>query len=182
MSPFPTLSTDRLFLRQFRLDDVSKVERLAGAREIAAGTLIPHPYPDGMAAHWIEEQRKDFQEGRLLNFAIDLSPDNELIGSIGLTLSPAHGLGELGYWVGVPFWNQGYATEAAAAVLRYGFEHLSLRKIFAPHFASNPSSGRVLQKIGMHHEGCQKAHFLRNGKEEDLELYGLLRSQAGYSE
>jgi RimJ/RimL family protein N-acetyltransferase len=180
MHPFPSLSTKRLFLRQFRPDDAAEVQRLAGAKEVAMGTLIPHPYPEGMAIQWIESQREDFQAGELVNFAIDLSPDNVLIGSIGLTLNTNHCIGELGYWIGVPYWGHGYATEAARAVLGLAFGKLGLRKVFANHSGNNPASGQVLRKAGMLHEGSQKGHFLRDGKPQDLELYGLLREDSSY--
>jgi len=81
---------------------------------------------------------------------------------------------QLGFWIGKPYWNQGYCTEAARAVVKYGFEVLGLNRIFSRHFASNPASGRVLQKIGMRYEGTLREAYKKLDKYEDLVCYGLL--------
>jgi RimJ/RimL family protein N-acetyltransferase len=107
--------------------------------------------------------------------AFALMASDTLIGSIGLTLTPQHHRGQLGYWIGVAYWNRGYATEAARAVVAYGFDELELHRIWAPHFASNPASGRVLQKLGMKYEGQQREHYLRFGRYQNAENYGMLR-------
>lgn len=177
MPDFPTLKTDRLLLRQFRLSDAKAVQRLAGAKEIAATTFVPHPYEDGMAEAWIEDQKKDFAAGTGINFALVLAEEDVLIGVIGLEIDRQHRRAQLGYWIGVPYWNQGYCTEAVRVVLGYGFGELGLQRIWAPHFKSNPASGRVLQKAGMKYEGCQREHYVRFDRYEDSELYGLLKRE-----
>jgi len=58
-----------------------------------------------------------------------------------------------------------------------GFGHLRLNRIFATHFGHNPASGRVLQKLGMRYEGCQRAHYRKFDQFADSELYGILRSE-----
>ncbi|HUR83301.1 MAG TPA: GNAT family N-acetyltransferase, partial [Thermoanaerobaculia bacterium] len=140
-----TLRTARLKLRPFTLDDAPSLQRLAGAYEVALNTLlIPHPYPDGAAEQWISRHAEDFEQNRIHHFAVD---DGELAGAMGLVMK-GNGIAEIGYWIGVPFWGRGYATEAAAAVLRYGFEECGLHRIFAGHFSRNPASGKVLARIG----------------------------------
>src|SRR5438477_10632037 len=146
MSPQPTLRTDRLVLRPFRLEDATVVQRLAGAREIADTTqTIPHPYLDGMAESWIRTHQDRWQQQESVTFAITSEADG-VTGAIGLHLTPAHRRGELGYWVGLPFWNRGYATEAARAVIAFGFKTLALNRIHAVHLTRNPASGRVMVK------------------------------------
>ena len=83
----------------------------------------------------------------------------------------------MGYWVGVPFWGQGICTEAARALLGFGFGDLNLNKIHAHHFTRNPASGRVLQKLGMKYEGQLRQHVLKSDRFEDLFSYGILRSE-----
>jgi RimJ/RimL family protein N-acetyltransferase len=83
----------------------------------------------------------------------------------------------LGYWLGVQFWGHGYATEAANEMVRYGFDTLALHRIFASHFKHNPASGRILTKIGMKHEGCQREHLRKWDQFVDSELYGILRRE-----
>ena len=82
---------------------------------------------------------------------------------------------ELGYWIGKPFWNRGYATEAAIAVIRFGFASLDLDRIASRHFSRNPASGRVMQKAGLRHEGTARQSMIKWGKYEDLQLYAILR-------
>ena len=84
---------------------------------------------------------------------------------------------ELGYWIGYPYWNQGYCTEAAQVVLVYGFSILGLNRIHGRCLKRNPASGRVMEKIGMVQEGCLRAHDKKWEQFEDLVLYGILKSE-----
>ena len=67
--------------------------------------------------------------------------DEVLVGAVGLRLKREHDRAELGYWIGVPYWGRGYATEAAAAVVGYAFETLGLHRVFASHYTKNAASG-----------------------------------------
>ena len=99
-----------------------------------------------------------------------------LCGGVGLRIEGDHRRAEIGYWIGVPYWGNGYATEAAKAVVKCGFGTLGLHRIFASHFANNPASAKVLRKIGMRHEGNLRAHVLKWGEFLDLEMYGMVAS------
>jgi RimJ/RimL family protein N-acetyltransferase len=168
------LETRRLILRGFEDADIPDIVRLAGVREIAATTLrIPHPYSHADAEKFVSYARQD----RRASFAIVLKDTGQLCGALGLELDAPNQRAELGYWIGVPYWGRGYATEAACAVVQHGFEVLKLNRIYAFHFSQNPASGRVLQKIGMRHEGRQRGHVYKWGRFVDLEMYGLLRSE-----
>jgi RimJ/RimL family protein N-acetyltransferase len=175
--PFPQLETDRLLLRELRLEDAPTVQRLAGDERIARTTFVPHPYEDGMAEEWIRSQARDYRDGKLVNFGVIQMAEGGLVGSIGLVLQARHRRAELGYWIGVPYWGRGYCTEAARAVVRWAFRELDLHRITAPHFRSNPASGRVLEKIGMRREGHLREHYLRDGRFEDSVVWGILRSE-----
>lgn len=170
----PTLRTARLTLRPFAIDDAPAVQRLAGAYEVALNTLlIPHPYPDGAAEDWIRSHKVDYDENRIHHFAID---DGQLAGAMGLVMKGDR-IAEIGYWIGVPFWNRGYTTEAAREVLRYGFEECKLERIFAGYFSRNAASGRVMQKLGMTYEGTLRKHAVKWGERLDIVYYGLLREE-----
>jgi len=175
MKQRPILRTARLTLRPFELNDAPAVKELAGAYEVALNTLmIPHPYPDGKAEEWIGMHQDDFDNDRVVHFAID---DGQLVGAMGLILKLEQNMAEIGYWIGVPFWNRGYASEAAAEVVRYGFEERGLNRIFAAHFARNPNSGRVLRKIGMQCEGTLRQHERKWDVYQDVVHYGILRDE-----
>jgi RimJ/RimL family protein N-acetyltransferase len=175
MRLLPTLYTARLVLRPFELTDAPLVQLLAGAKQVADTTQhIPHPYEDGMAEAWIASRGDSFASGETATFAITFRSD-ELVGAVALALHPADQRAELGYWIGVPYWGRGYATEAAAACVAFGFEQLDLHRIHASHLVRNPASGRVMQHLGMQYEGTQLHHVLKNGVFEDLAIYGIVR-------
>ena len=166
------------------------LQQLAGDRAVADTTLnIPYPYEDGLAERWIGNHRDWFERGEQAIFAVILksspAPVSELrhvsvaklIGAVGLLIHREDQRAELGYWIGKPYWNQGYCTEAARAAIGFGFEHLGLNRIYAHHFVRNPASGRVLQKLGMSHEGRLRQHVRKWDGFEDLELYAVLKDQ-----
>ena len=172
------IRTKHLLLRPLKLSDAPDIQRLAGDRDVASTTRnIEHPYEDGMAENWIKSCQENVDAGDLVNFAITHQTDGSFLGVIGLHLDEYKRSGELGYWIGKPFWNQGYATEAVEAVIKHSFNKLELDRVYAAHFTRNPSSGRVMQKAGMLHEGFLKGHTEKCGQREDLELYGVTPEQ-----
>jgi ribosomal-protein-alanine N-acetyltransferase len=174
----PTLETERLILRPFRIADAAEVQRLAGDRAIAETTAnIPHPYPDGAAETWIASHLDRFASGESATFAITRRDDGALLGAMGLEINPEMQRAELGYWVGKPYWNLGYCTEAARSVVRFAFEDLRLRRVFAQRYGRNPASGRVMQKAGMRHEGTLRQHTVKWDTVDDIEVYGVLREE-----
>lgn len=176
MTERPSITTDRLLLRPFSIEDAHEVQKLAGDSRVADTThRIPHPYEDGMAEEWINSHETTFLDGTQVVFAITLRATESVVGAIGLTVSSAEDEAELGYWVGVPFWNKGIATEATTAVIDYGFSKLRLKKISAWHLLRNPSSGRVMEKAGMRRDALSQRKINKGGKEESLTSCLLLR-------
>jgi ribosomal-protein-alanine N-acetyltransferase len=172
----PMIETERLLLRPFNLDDAPRVKELAGEWEIAETTAtIPHTYENGVAEEWIETHAETFEKDQGVTFAIVLKKNGILIGAIDILVRMIHEWAELAYWIGKPYWNQGYCTEAAKEVLRYGFDQLGVNRIYARHMTKNPASGRVLQKIGMTREGILRQALKRFGKFEDAVLYSILQ-------
>ena len=172
----PTLRSSKIILAPFSLDDAPLIEKYAGDFEVARTTLlIPHPYPKGEGAKWIASHSIEFLEKNNLIFSIR-QHSGHLIGAINLKLNLSHHNGELGYWIGKPFWGMNYCTEAAQTLVHHGFTALNLNKIYACHMSINPASGRVMQKIGMTQEGFRKQHFFKNNQAFDIIDYGILRS------
>lgn len=173
----PTLVTQRLTLRPFTLADAKRVQELAGHPLIAATTAaIPHPYPDGAAESWISNHSTWFSEGLAVTYAITLKSNDELIGCIDfLGISKTHQKAEVGYWIGIDHWGQGYCTEALQELIKYGFESLNLNKITSRHISTNPASGKVMRKAGMKKEGHFRKDMFKNGTFHDMEVYGLLK-------
>ncbi len=170
----PEIETTRLKLRRYSEADIPDLVRLAGAHEVAATTLrIAHPYTEQHAKEFLSMIEDDDKAW----FAITLSDRGQFCGGVGLRIEREHSHAELGYWIGVPFWGNGYATEAAQAAVRYGFEDLQLRRIAASVSSGNAASEKILVKLGMRHEGCMREHHCKWGKFIDVELYGILRSE-----
>lgn len=114
--------------------------------------------------------------GRATNFAIRLLADGPLIGCVGLRdIDLEHQQAELGFWIGREWWGRGYAREAAAAMVQFGFDSLGLNRICAHHMVRNPAAGKVLQAVGMRQEGVLRQRVRKWGLYEDVVLYALLR-------
>lgn len=152
-----TLETERLTLQPFVAADAAAVERYVGLWEVARMTTrIPHPYPEGAAAGWISSHAKAAEEDQEHTFAILLKDaPGAAIGAASLRrIEP--GNYELGYWLAPQCWGQGLATEAACAMVVYGFEKLDAEALQSGHFADNPASGRVLEKAGFAANGIAR--------------------------
>lgn len=178
MQKLPVLTSERVILRPFLQSDGKRVQELAGAKEIASTTLnIPHPYKDGLAEEWIRGHEKDFLNDKSIALAICLKDTEVLIGAIGLIIYRSDSRGSLGYWIGNKFWNNGYCTEAAKVMMKYGFEQMNLHRIYATHLSHNSASGRVMQKLGMKYEGVLRHHVNKWGRFYDLVYFGILKSE-----
>jgi RimJ/RimL family protein N-acetyltransferase len=172
---FPRIETARLRLRAFRLADAQALQRLAGDRQVAEGTLLPHPYEGGMARAWIWDQALAYAAGTGIDFAIEVAEDGTLAGALGLVIDRVGACAKLGYWLGRAHWGRGYATEAVRAVLGYGFAVLELERIWAPRFRWNAASARVLEKAGLAQEGSRREYVAARGRQETIETHGILR-------
>ena len=174
----PRLQTERLFLRALQPEDEDDVCALAGDRRIASTTYrIPHPYGPQQFQDWFTLQPELLKQGTGVNWAIVRREGQCVIGAIGLDIKPSDERAELGYWIGAPHWNRGYGKEAAGSVIHFAFDRLELNRVEAHHMSRNPASGRILQHIGMNHEGTLRQYIKKWGVFEDVELYGLVRAQ-----
>lgn len=172
----PTFETDRLLLRAFALTDASRVQELAGDIEVARTTLsIPHPYTLEDAKSWLGSITSSDNERRGYPFALVSKDSSQLIGCMSINVARPHQRGELAYWIGKPYWRQGYASEAAKRLVRYGFEDLNLNKIWAVAMSKNQASWSVMKKLGMNYEGEQKQHILKWDQFEDVVYYGMTK-------
>lgn len=170
------LETDRLILRPFTMDDVARVQELAGNKDVAKTTLgIPHPYTLEVAKSWIENHPGMVKNGTL-PFAIVLRTESVIVGTMTIRVNEAHKKGELAYWVGKEYWGNGYATEAAKEIVRYSFEDLNLNRVWAMAMSKNPASVKVMINVGMKKEGVLKQDVIKFGVFEDSDIYGLIKS------
>jgi RimJ/RimL family protein N-acetyltransferase len=175
----PTLTTERLTLRELRLADAPAVSTRAGDRRVAKYLIaVPSPYPITLAGRWIAGRIAWWPQGRGVTLAIARreTPD-ELLGSVSLRRFVRDRRAELGYWLGADAWGFGFATEAAGALLDFGFAELGLARIYAHVLEGNAASCRVLDKLGMINEGIRRQHVRKGKKLLDVVLFGMLRDE-----
>ena len=176
----PTLTTPRLTLNQFTLDDATEIQSIHSDKLIASTTRVPYPYKLNHAIEWIQTHDTSYREGKSVIYAIRYKNTLDLMGCISLVIDQASDRGELGYWIRKEAWNKGYCTEAGQSIIQFGFEHLNLNKIVADHMTRNHASGKVLEKLGLKKEGVLKQHFKKWDVYEDIAVYGLCRCEYKY--
>jgi RimJ/RimL family protein N-acetyltransferase len=158
-----TLETPRLFLRWLKASDIPALVLQAGdARVSSMHAALPHPYAREHGETYIAYARGANAEGQELHLAITRrgAPD-KVIGCVGLRKRPS-GEVSLGYWLGVEHWGQGYATEAAQAVLDAAFLYSAVPEIIAEVRVTNEASRKVLARCGFQYEGsgmCARPAF-----------------------
>ncbi|CAM2928675.1 N-acetyltransferase [Chryseobacterium flavum] len=169
---FPVLETERLVLSKLEEKDIPLITNYLQHRIYSDLTSnIPHPYTDNDARLWIKMSEESFKNNTGYTFGIR-NKEWHIIGAIGLH-DRDDDKAELGYWIGMPYWNKGYVTEAAKAIVNFGFSQLNLNKIFATHFIHNPASGKIMEKIGMEKEAVLKQHVKKDGDYFDLIMYSI---------
>jgi RimJ/RimL family protein N-acetyltransferase len=150
------IETKRLRLRAHRDDDLADLVTSAGNWEVTRWTgTIPHPYSEDDGREWIALVQENHATGQPRRFAIALKETDRLIGGVGLDGSTGDGSDEpaLGYWLGQPYWGNGYGREATAAVIDFGFRTLGLATIRAYTDPSNAASQKVLLHCGLRNVG-----------------------------
>ena len=146
----PVLETERLILRAPRLGDAKVLAALANDKRIAENTRrIPHPYKRSDADDFISAVNVPGPEGEVA-FLITLR-DGPVIGACGIAMQD--GAPDVGYWLGVKYWNKGYATEATRAVIDFAFTELGHDTLSAGARVTNPASRRILEKCGFQWTG-----------------------------
>lgn len=168
----PVLETARLMLRAPRLGDVKAIAHLANDRRIAENTArIPHPYKRADAEAFISTA--DNSADGEATFVITLR-DGTLMGACGIAMPPGEPP-ELGYWLGAPYWGQGYVTEAVRAVIDFAFTDLGHAALQAGARVTNPASRRVLEKCGFQWTGVGLHRIRALGSSAPIDRFRLDR-------
>jgi [ribosomal protein S5]-alanine N-acetyltransferase len=176
----PTLATPRLVLRPLVPGDTSQVAALAGDPRVAFRLdRVPSPFPHALAARWIARRNLRWHERKGVTLAVMRTPptagEPELLGTVSLRVSRVHRHAELGYWLGAAAWGGGIATEAAGALVAWGFTALRLHRVHVRVLADNPASRRVVEKLGFVVEGVRREHYRRGDEFLDVIELGLAR-------
>jgi RimJ/RimL family protein N-acetyltransferase len=155
------LETERLLLRPPRAADISHFLPLIADFDVAKNlSVVPHPYTEDDACAFIVRANHGLSTGSDYAFAILIKASGVFIGICGL--HPGGGW-EFGYWLGKPYWGNGYATEAGGRVVTFAFEDLRAETLKAGWFHDNPKSGRVLEKLGFRSVGAEERNCISRG-------------------
>jgi RimJ/RimL family protein N-acetyltransferase len=165
------LETERLTLRKPTLADVKAIARLANDRRIAENTRrLPHPYSQDDAIDFVRALANSGREGVFL-----IENSHTPIGMVGIDWRKET-TAELGYWLGVDHWGQGFGTEAARAAIDYFFEEFDLDQLISGARVANPSSRNILEKCGFQWIGVELHRFEALGSSTPVDCFRLSRS------
>jgi RimJ/RimL family protein N-acetyltransferase len=164
------LETERLLLRRPTLADVRAITRLANDRRIAENTRrLPHPYSEDHAIEFVRNAASD-NRGTAFLIESNFAP----VGVVGVDWREPDAP-ELGYWLGVEHWGQGFGTEAARAMIDFTFEEFEVEHLVAGARVSNPSSRNVLEKCGFQWSGVELHRFEALGSSTPVDCFRLSR-------
>jgi ribosomal-protein-alanine N-acetyltransferase len=175
-TPLPTLATPRLALRRLTVDDADAM--FAYLRDPALTEFVSweHHASIERTVLYLMTVEAAYRDGGLLEWGVTTRRGRRLVGTCGFTrVDPDHARAELGYTIGRRFSGRGYATEAAAAVLRWGFDALGLNRVEAQCVVGNAASERVLAKLGMRCEALLAERAAIRGRFRDVKMFARLR-------
>jgi len=164
------LETERLLLRKPTLADVKAIANLANDRRIAENTRrLPYPY---LQDHAVDFVRAIAEIGQEIAFLIE--HNFVPIGMVGINFGTRE-MPEIGYWLGVDHWGQGFGTEAARAVIDFFFEEHAHEQLYAGARVANPASRNILEKCGFQWSGVELHRFEALGSSTPVDRFRLSR-------
>jgi [ribosomal protein S5]-alanine N-acetyltransferase len=172
----PTLETERVLLRKFTLDDADDMFEYSSVPDVS--NFVPWETHKTIedSYRFLNYILKQYQEGKLAPWAIELKENQKVIGTIDFVAwYPQHYRAEIGFILSKDYWGKGLIPEAANKVIKFGFDNMELNKIKAPCMVENKQSERVLQKLGMTLEGIMKEEYLIKGMFRNMAVYSILK-------
>jgi [ribosomal protein S5]-alanine N-acetyltransferase len=176
---FEHLETKRLILREFNKADLNSIHTYASDQEVSIylpwgpnSEADTENYLDNIISYQLNSPRKDYE------IAVELKENHLVIGACAIHVTDSLTReGFIGYCYNKQYWRNGYASEAAKAIIEFGFKSLNLHRIYATCDPGNIGSSKVLEKIGMSKEGHLREHKLQRGKWRDSFLYSILEHE-----
>ena len=169
-----TIRTERLLLRPLGFEDVDDVLAYASDPEWSQFLPVPDPYTLKDAEEFIAHQVL-LSWDKEPSFAIEF--DGSVVGCVALEIKSPISIASLHYAIARRCWNQGLMTEAAQAILNWGFQEFGLEKVYSWADVENIGSWRVMEKIGMTREGTLRSQGVNRGVRQDYHYYGILRRE-----
>jgi ribosomal-protein-alanine N-acetyltransferase len=177
-SNFPTLTTERLLLRELTHEDAAAIMAIYGSPEALRYLNIEPVDTSEKAVGMIDWFKENFRNRVGIQWAIILKDNDQLIGSCGIYgWDQENRKLDIGYQIEPSYWSKGYATEATHAMLRWSFDHLNVHRIQADCTDGNIASEKVLLKCGFKVEGLWRESCWEHGRFVDIKQFGLLRRE-----
>lgn len=171
----PILQTDRLLLRALSMDDAEDVFNYGSNPHVSQYVTWNTHRSIEDTQEFIKFALERYQNKQVAPWGMEYKETGKLIGTIDfISWNQKHKTAEIGYVLSEDYWSKGLTTEAAKAVIDYGFSNMDLARIQARCFVQNVGSSRVMEKAGMTFEGIIRKGMYVRGKHEDLKLYAIL--------
>lgn len=166
------IETERLILRKLELSDVESVyNNWCSDKEVSKYVTWDTHQSINDTAEYVKYKVDLYERNYRFDWVVVIKETNEVIGEIdAVKTSVNYSLVELGYCFGSKYWNQGYATEALSAVVKYLKTVANVEKITACHISTNPASGRVMQKAGMTYDATLKEYVVDKNTKQRADL------------
>ena len=166
------IETERLILRKLELSDVESVyNNWCSDKEVSKYVTWDTHQSINDTAEYVKYKVDLYERNYRFDWVVVIKETNEVIGEIdAVKTSVNYSLVELGYCFGSKYWNQGYATEALTAIVKYLKEVANVEKITACHISTNPASGRVMQKAGMTYDATLKEYVVDKNTKQRADL------------
>ena len=173
------LRGETVTLRTVEGEDVEFLQETVNNPDVRHGLSATEPISEQAEREWVES----VTSGETDDVHLLICVDGEAVGIIGLNdVTDRIGMAELGYWLTPDAWGNGYATDAAQRLTEYAFQERRFHRVYAKVFVGNEGSQRVLEKTGFQREGTLRDHWFRDGRYEDVYIYGLLEGELDHGE
>jgi ribosomal-protein-alanine N-acetyltransferase len=174
----PTLETERLILRRMTLDDARAVFAYASDPDVTRYVIWNMHRTIEDSKRFLRSLVEGYENAEAADWGIVCKENGKFIGGCGIVgWSPEHARAELGYVLSREYWGRDLMPEAVRAMIRFGFERMGLNRIEARCIAENAASARVMEKVGMSHEGTLRQREFIKGAYRDIKLYAILKSE-----
>ncbi|MGY3189933.1 GNAT family N-acetyltransferase [Lysinibacillus sp. TE18511] len=173
---FPVLNTDRLMLRELKINDAQAILNCFSNPDVLRHYGQNPLTSLDQVKHIINNFSKNYDEKRGIKWGIELKGQEGIIGTIGFQeWSTEHRRAEISYALFPESWGKGYAMEAVNRVISFGFQEMDLVRIGAIVFTENDASNKLLTKVGFEKEGILKKYMHQNQVPYDTYIYSLIR-------
>jgi ribosomal-protein-alanine N-acetyltransferase len=167
-------NSEKIRLEPIGYQHAEEIQNLASDPAIGETSSVPSPYPSDGARTWIAHAIARRLHGMEYSFAI--SSEGRLVGVCGVVIIGENRKGgEIGYWIGKPFWNRGYATAACSEIIEFCFLKMKLSWLTATALERNSASSRVLQKVGFSFVARGVNPSWKKGSEDPFLFFRLTR-------